>query len=401
MILLAGVGLVSWRSNQLRERSIQLERVVHLRTTELADAKRDLEERVRQRTIDLEASNQQLQWEIEHRRQAESKLLESEFRYRTIVEAQSELIVRFARDGAIQFANSAFCRQCDEHLASLLGSSVFAYMDSALPSLLESYRHAKQGSATKGFRQRLLRGKELVWEEWTLGKIENATGELVAFQAVGRDITTLVETQEALRQKEDYLRHASRLSLLGEMVASITHELRQPLGSISNFAFAAGKSLAGDESKSGRQLAHWNQQIVEQIARADTIVRRLRGFARRADSELENCDISQVVSDTLSMMEFELLRSKVAVETDLAKDLQPIHISRVQVEQVLVNLIRNGCDAMESVDLKNRKISIKTQREGNGVLVQVNDNGVVFPKIFLGSCFSPFFRPSRRGLGWD
>ncbi len=186
------------------------------------------------------------------------------------------------------------------------------------------------------------------------------------YQAVGRDVTTLVETQEELRHKEDFLRHASRLSMLGEMVASITHELRQPLGS-SPILLRDRTVVASSELRTGQATCDLNHQIVEQIARADSIVRRLRGFARRADAELEPCNVNRVIEDTLAMLQFELRKAEVEVKLVLASQLPEIRYVRVQLEQVLVNLIRNACDAMGSYQTINGRSRSKPRTRGTAL----------------------------------
>lgn len=398
------VGAVTWRLRLEQLKSNELESSVAQRTFELSKAKMELENRVQDRTKELKLTNERLTAEIEHRRSVEDRLQKSEVQYRTIVEGQSEMIVRFDNGGKVRFANSACERQFGEALDGETDFNFFHAMDERLQEIVGSETvqdSTKPVEPTVGtsFRQQIARPMGVVWEDWTIHPIVDANGEVVGFQGVGRDVSTLVQTQESLRVKEDHLRHASRLSMLGEMVASITHELRQPLGSISNFAFASERALAEAPNAKMAQLVRWNHQIVEQIARADTIVRRLRGFSRRADEDVEVCNVNRVIDDTLGMLKFEIQRMEVQVTTDFSQSLPTVRYVRVQLEQVLVNLIRNACDAMQNLPAADRKIAIRTFKQSDLVAVNIRDNGPGVPEPLMENLFEPFYSTKEEGLG--
>ncbi len=333
--------------------------------------------------------------------EAEQKLRESELRYRSIVEDQTELIVRFDANGIIEFANGAYMRANGLTPETAVGASIFDSMpEDEHPRIIAKMQGATQENPAQSDRIRVQHDDGTVeWEDWHGRGLYDAEGNFLCYQAVGRNVTKLLAAEERLREKEEHLRHVSRLSNLGEMVAGITHEIRQPLSSISNFAFAAGKTLESETSQATPKLRHWNQQIVTQVTRADAIIRRLRGFARRSDAEPESVSINTIISDSLVMLKFELKRARVHSTVELSDQVPLIMLERIQIEQVMVNLIRNACDAMQATEPEYRVIITRTEVVGDEIVVSVQDNGPGLPQDQLELVFHPFNTSKAAGLG--
>ena len=177
--------------------------------------------------------------------EAQQKLRESELRYRSIVEGQSELIMRFDAAGKLEFANTAFMRANNLTPEQVTSASIWDFVQpedhARVRAVVEALVPSKP---TERIRLRIVRSGVDYWEDWYGHALFNDDGQFMCVQGVGRDVTKLVQAEDELRKKEALLRHATRLSILGEMVAVITHELRQPLYSISNFAFACDQQLS-------------------------------------------------------------------------------------------------------------------------------------------------------------
>lgn len=332
--------------------------------------------------------------------EAQQKLRESELRYRSIVEGQNELIMRFDATGRLEFANAAFMQA--NHIAPEDVTSAFIW------HYIQPEDHARVRAIVEGFdpdkprerlRLKIIRDGVDYWEDWFGHALYDDDGKFMCVQGVGRDVTQLVQAEDELRKKEALLRHATRLSTLGEMVAGITHELRQPLYSISNFAFACERLLTDVDDATSQKLKSWNKDIIDQVERANYIIGRLRGFARRSDSVVTRVSINTVARDSVGMLQFELNLASITVEEQLEEKLPDLSMDRLQIEQVFVNLIRNAYESLTSTPVHQPTITVRTQRVADALEVSVEDNGPGLPANELESIFQPFSTSKTEGLG--
>ena len=333
---------------------------------------------------------------------AEARLRESELRYRSIIEDQSEMIVRFDREGRIEFANGAYMRANGLTAETITSANVLQFLpDEDRARVEEKLRSISHDQPAQTDRLRVRRPDgTMEWEDWSARGLYDEEKRFLYFQAVGRNVTQLLQAEELVRAKEDHLRHASRLSTLGEMVAGITHEIRQPLSSISNFAFASQKTLEGDDSTQANKLREWIADIAAQVKRTDEIIRRLRGFARFSGLQQENVSMNEVIEETVKMLRFELNRAEVQVKFCLDNEIRDVLVDRIQIEQVLVNLLRNACDALhESAGLESRWVTITTSQSDSGINVSVQDNGPGVPTNLIDQLFESFQTSKQDGLG--
>jgi PAS domain S-box-containing protein len=215
------------------------------------------------------------------------------------------------------------------------------------------------------------------------------------------DVTLRKTADERLRHMEAKLAHVSRLSAMGELVAEIAHEVNQPLYSIVNFAKASRNLLGQSDRPDLELLQEWSEQIGEAAVRAGAIVKRLRAFARRGDSEREAADANAIVGEVCELMDFSVRKCGVRVQLQLAPDLPPVFVDRVRIQQVLVNLLQNACEAIQQAGAADRRVMIRTKRLGDRVGVTVADTGPGLPK---GDDFNPFdtfvtTKPQGMGMG--
>ncbi len=333
---------------------------------------------------------------VETQRQLEA----SELQYRTIVEGQSELIMRFDAAGKLEFANAAFMRANKLTLDRVSSATIWDYI---LPEDCPRVRAAVEAltplSPTERLRLRIVREGVDYWEDWYGHALYSDDGRFMCIQAVGRDVTKLVQAEDELRKKESLLRHATRLSTLGEMVAVITHELRQPLYSISNFAYACEQHLSRMSDDVAQKLRSWNHDIIGQVERANDIIARLRGFARRSDSIVSRVSINTVARESVAMLAFELNIAGIALVEQLDDTLPESSIDRLQMEQVFVNLIRNAYESLTSSPVVNPTITLRTCLSGDAIEVSVSDNGPGLSEDDRESIFQPFNTTKREGLG--
>ena len=216
--------------------------------------------------------------------------------------------------------------------------------------------------------------------------------------AIVRDVTENKRAQREAERNRQELAHISRVTLLGEITASLAHELNQPLTAILTNAQAARQNLAAkrlDEAETEEIL----QEIVGASNRAGDVIRRVRTWLTRDQPVLQDLDINQVVSDVEPLLHSELIIRHVALTLDLAPGLPPISADRVQLQQVILNLALNGIEAMHEKSNGDRLLTIATSRAGRGVMLAVRDRGTGIHPDHMDRLFDPFFSTKPAGLG--
>lgn len=212
-----------------------------------------------------------------------------------------------------------------------------------------------------------------------------------------------VDLQKARRriQRQQHLAevaHLARLNTMGEMASGMAHELNQPLTAIVGYAEAA---LAGFESGvlTGEENHLLLEKIVSESQRAAEIIRRLRRLVRKREPEQSATDVNKLILEAVEMVGHESEQSQQRVETYLANDLPVISADRVQIQQVILNLVRNGMEAMESLPVESRVLSITSGQANDFIRVSVSDNGPWIADENLNQLFEPYFSTKKSGLG--
>ena len=240
------------------------------------------------------------------------------------------------------------------------------------------------------------------------------TGDTIHTQmyaAVGRDndgtprmlIVALMDRGpliRATREAEDLrnrLTHVGRLGTLGEMVSGIAHELGQPLSAIVNYAHASRRMLDND-SISGDELKEVLQKIAAQGERAGQVIRGLRALLRRRDESREALDCSALVREVIQLCEHDIRQAGFELMLDLAPDLPPVHGDAIQIQQVVLNLLRNALDAMRE-ETRDDRIIVTTRAVDRDVLVAVADGGPGIDEQQGDRIGEPFFTTKEEGLG--
>jgi C4-dicarboxylate-specific signal transduction histidine kinase len=220
------------------------------------------------------------------------------------------------------------------------------------------------------------------------------------------DITKRRRAEEELRQKEISLReaqselaHVSRVTTMGELAASIAHEVNQPLAGIVTNANASLRWLAG-ELPNLNEARDSIRRIIRDGNRAGDVVARMRALFKKVCTAKERLDINDAIEEVVILTQREAWRNKVAVRMQLAADLPPVMGDRVQLQQVVLNLILNGIEAMSTVEDRELDLVIKTQRgEGDEVRVAVQDSGIGFDPQSAERMFDAFHTTKPGGLG--
>jgi two-component system sensor kinase FixL len=222
--------------------------------------------------------------------------------------------------------------------------------------------------------------------------------ELGYVNIYARDITAVRRAEQEARQHQAELVHVCRLSTLGEVATGMAHELNQPLSAISNYANGASRRLQGGVGDPG-ELVDAMGQITTQARRASEIIRRLRALVGRQPPSRSAADLNHLVREVCSFVEFETAKLEVQISLDLAPGRIPVDVDLVQIEQVLLNLVRNALDALEEVPASARALTIRTSLGAADAEVQVEDNGPGIPPERMERLFEPFFTTKGGGMG--
>jgi C4-dicarboxylate-specific signal transduction histidine kinase len=207
------------------------------------------------------------------------------------------------------------------------------------------------------------------------------------------------QTELGLQKQRDALTHLSRVTLLGELSGSLAHELNQPLAAILSNAQAAQRFLVG-EGINLAEVQYILQDIVDDDKRAGEIIQRLRLILKNADLQLHPMNVNEVVQDVLKLIRNDMIHRRVVVNSHLSNNLPLVTGDKVLIQQVLLNLIMNACDAMNDSDIiEHRQIHIHTRWNGTAVQVAISDQGTGIKNDDMEHVFEAFFTTKPHGMG--
>jgi len=221
-------------------------------------------------------------------------------------------------------------------------------------------------------------------------------------EALKNEITERKLAEASLQKAQANLAHMTRLTTMGELSASIAHEVNQPLTAVVNNANACITLLAGGD-QNFEEIRAALTEIVDDADRASAIIQRVRKLAKRAPTEKSPLDLRGVVKDVVTLARYESAARSVQIRPDLPNDLPPISGDRVQIQQVLLNLVVNGMDAMNTVEESKRILRICGRRETRGgipeVLLSVQDAGTGLNPVEVDRLFEAFYTTKPDGMG--
>lgn len=232
----------------------------------------------------------------------------------------------------------------------------------------------------------------------SISPMRNTDGRVIGASKIARNIGQRRANERRIQELQGELLHATRLVSAGQLAAALAHELNQPLTAIMNYAGVLEELGASVAGKQGEMLRDVVKKISGQTGRAGDIIRRLRGFVAKRDSERNSHDLNQTIEESLALGLVGSTYGNVHLKTDLAPNLPMVQIDKVQIQQVMINLLRNGAEAMQNS--ARRELRVTTARDGaDFVLVSVSDTGTGLSPEIMTTLFQPFITTKGQGLG--
>ncbi|HEX3403335.1 MAG TPA: PAS domain S-box protein [Acetobacteraceae bacterium] len=361
----------------------------------LREANADLEHRVAMRTAELEA-------EIAQRRRTEETLRASEERWRGMFEASAVGIALTDENRRFVAANEAFQNMLgytDEELRSLGPVEVTHEDDRQATQAMIDHMMADRKAGYDVEKRYRRKDGSIMWVRVSTARPPGADSTLQGIPTIIEDITERKRAEDAMHDARDTLLRVARFSTMGELSASIAHEINQPLGAIVANGQACLRFLAGPNADIG-EAREAVEEMVNDGRRASEVLRRIRTLVKNTAPERGPLDVNNAISEVLTITRQELQKHKVSVQTMLAPDLPIVHADRVQVQQVVLNLVMNGIEAMREIDNRPRVLLLKSEMSDNQhIAVSIEDSGVGFDPTQVGRLFDAFFTTKAEGMG--
>jgi PAS domain S-box-containing protein len=337
--------------------------------------------------------------DVDDRKIAEEALRASERELSLIIETMPALVWCAAPNGEVTYANQRVLDYTGTNFAALAKAGWIDYLhpDDVAPTL-DKWSNALATGRPIEVQYRFRRFDGTYRWFHVLGQLgRDSQGQMTRWYGLLIDIDERKSTEEALRITQARLSRASQIATVGELAASIAHEVNQPLSAVVANGHACLRWLLSQPPNLPK--AH---EAAERIVRdgkdAGEVVRRVRALFKRAAVERIPLDLNDVIAEVLRLLHGETTRKGVAVETSLEVDLPPVIADRVQLQQLLLNLLGNGLDAMDPVVDRPKKLSIRSKRDcPDSILVEIRDYGVGLTNP--DRAFDAFFTTKENGMG--
>jgi len=343
-----------------------------------------------------------LQRHVARRRRVEQQL-HAETAFRRAMEESLTIGMRArAHDGRILYVNAAFARMVGHPVETLIGHRppMPYWTEDRLAETMA--RHAALNRSTpepQSFETRFRRpdGSEfdvLVYE----APLVDGDGHHRGWMGSIIDITDRKAAAELARGQAESLARTGRLVTLGEMASTLAHELNQPLAAIASYAAGSINMLENERAERGPVIAALRKLAV-QADRAGQIIRRIQDFVRKREPRFAQTAIESLVEDVVAFISVDLRNARVRIETAIEPGLPPLSADRILIEQLLINLIRNGAEAMAQVPDADRRLDVSARRVGGEVVVAVADRGCGIDAEIAPRLFDAFVSSKAEGMG--
>jgi two-component system, LuxR family, sensor kinase FixL len=340
--------------------------------------------------------------DITDRKAAELTQRESELRLRSILDTVPDAIVVIDAQGAIQSFSPAAERLFGYDSAEVIGRNVNILMPTPYREAHDGYieRYLRTGERRIIGIGRIVTGRRKDGEtfpmELQIGEFTFAGARY--FTGFVRDLTERQEAERRIQDLQAELLHASRLSVMGQMASTMAHELNQPLTAVTNY-LEAGRQLLATGVGGPERINEMMEKAIAQAQRAGDVIRRLREFVGKGETERRIQNLNQLVEEALALALVGARQRGVRASLELDPTLTPVLVDHVQIQQVVLNLVRNAIEAMEQVERRELTIGTRRIREQGMAEVIVADTGPGIAPELADRLFQPFVTTKATGMG--
>ena len=337
------------------------------------------------------------------RRLAAEQALRSEYAFRKAMEDSLTVGMR-ARDleGVVTYTNPAFCQMVGFSAEELIDAKppMPYWAPEDMERIQSIHNSIIDGKAPhEGFEVRLMRKDgsrfdALIYE----APLIDADGRQTGWMASIIDVTVRKHAEELARQQQEKLQFTSRLITMGEMASTLAHELNQPLAAITSYNTGCLNKLESGNF-SPDELKHALGKIAVQAQRAGQIIRRVHDFVRKSEPKLAPCDLAEVIDDSVGFIDAAAKLLNIRIEREIQGMRPELMADPVMIEQVLLNLMRNGIEAMSETPLENRRLTVKLYQKDDHMQIRVIDRGSGIPLELREKLFTPFYSTKTEGMG--
>ena len=340
--------------------------------------------------------------DVTKRRQTERQLAESELHVRSILATVPSAMIVIDEEGRVVSFSAAAERMFGYSEDELIGENVRILMPANHSKRHDDY--LRRYLTTKEKRiigvDRVVVGKRRDGTEFPMElSVGEAGGEAQKiFTGFMRDLTAQQQAELRLKELQSELIQISRASAIGTMASTLAHELNQPLAAIASYSNGCINRLGGDGFDRA-EILDIQHRIARQAHRAGEIIRRVHDFVRRAEPQRAPLDLNAVIRDAVGLIDADARKRQMRIISELAPALPTVQADAVMIEQIIVNLVRNGMDAMRDTPIARRQVHIRTLLEGRNVQVRISDRGSGIPPETAIRLFEPFFTTKPEGMG--
>ena len=338
--------------------------------------------------------------DLTERKRAEEALRDSEQSLRSAIDGIPGQVAVLAPNGELEAVNRQILEYCGQSLEELRnwGTNGTVHPDD-LPHVVEVFTKSIAAGMPYHLEQRLRRfDGEYRWFDNRGVPLRDDTGRIARWYVLLTDIDDRTQALTRLQQMQSDFAHMNRVSIMGELAASLSHEIAQPIASARNNARAAQNFLKMQPPDLG-EVREALTCVVADADRSGEIIDRIREQIKKAPPRKERFDLNAAINEVIVLAQSVTLRNGVSVQTRLAEGLLSVPGDRVQLQQVLLNLILNAAEAMSSVEEGARELLISTEQNQTGVLVAVRDSGPGIDPAYLDRVFDAFYTTKSGGTG--
>jgi PAS domain S-box-containing protein len=340
---------------------------------------------------------------LRNRRKAQGELVKSEARYRAVADYTYDWEYWSAPDGKLLYVSPSCERitgyppvyflENPAHLREIVVSG-----DRAAWDRHDRAVHTEAVASEIQFRVNTRDG-EVRWIDHICQPVIDREGDFRGVRASNRDVTSKMAAESEARQQRHELAHVTRVAAMGELTSSLAHELNQPLAAILNYANAAQRFLSVSQPDLAR-VQEALAGIIRDDKRASGVIQKVRGMMKKEEPRPSLLDVNSVIEDAIDLIHSDPSLKGSAVTTDLAKGLPAVIGDRVQLQQILINLIMNAAAAMDGVEPEARRLLVKSENhQEDGVKVSVRDSGTGIDGSNKERLFEPFYTTKPAGMG--